>query len=308
MSGKGCALHHWVHDVLSSIPEFTLVKTDRICIDPVSALSVGRATLFSPFIHTFLFNSSTLSMLTKTSLLTPCCDCSSVGSILVGILSVSYSSPSYLRVAISNYRVSLGEVSKVKNAISEMLRSLFQLMKIKEDGGMNKTYYDLRDMYGGHADIRECNLIRHELVQATTNKVVLIKEKLKVVKAEHQRPSGLLQQPEIPDGSEIRLTKSDHFLAMRKDHGTERLAKLYIDEIVARHEVPVPIFSDRDGRFTSRFWQTLKKALGTRLDMGTAYHPQTNRQKYWTDMNIHVPLEEIKLKPAGTRSEVMRIS
>nr|GEV31289.1 hypothetical protein [Tanacetum cinerariifolium] len=109
MAGKGCAFHHWVYDVFSSIPEFTLVKIDSICIDSVSALSVGRAALFLLFIHTFLFNSSTPSKLTKTSLLTPCCDCSSVSSILVGILPLSHSSPSYLRTAISNYGVSLGE-------------------------------------------------------------------------------------------------------------------------------------------------------------------------------------------------------
>ncbi|GJX89990.1 putative reverse transcriptase domain-containing protein [Tanacetum coccineum] len=52
-----------------------------------------------------------------------------------------------------------------------------------------------------------------------------------------------------------------------EDYNTERLARLYIDEIVARHRVPVPIISDRDRRFTSRFWQTLQKALGMRLDM-----------------------------------------
>ncbi|GJY42945.1 putative reverse transcriptase domain-containing protein [Tanacetum coccineum] len=74
------------------------------------------------------------------------------------------------------------------------------------------------------------------------------------------------------------LTKSAHFLAMREDYSTERLARLYIDEIVARHGVPVPIISDRDGCFTSRFWQTLQKALETRLDMGTTYHPQTDGQ------------------------------
>ncbi|GKG41920.1 reverse transcriptase domain-containing protein, partial [Tanacetum coccineum] len=47
----------------------------------------------------------------------------------------------------------------------------------------------------------------------------------------------------------------------------EKLARLYIDEIVAGHGVPVSIISDHDGRFTSRFWQTLQKALGTRLDI-----------------------------------------
>ncbi|GJR87813.1 putative reverse transcriptase domain-containing protein [Tanacetum coccineum] len=70
-----------------------------------------------------------------------------------------------------------------------------------------------------------------------------------------------------------RLTKSAYFLATREDYSMEKLARLYIDEIVARHGVPVSIISDRDGRFTSRFWQTLQKALGTRLDMSTTYHP-----------------------------------
>nr|GEV14398.1 reverse transcriptase domain-containing protein [Tanacetum cinerariifolium] len=58
----------------------------------------------------------------------------------------------------------------------------------------------------------------------------------------------------------------------------EKLARFYIDQIVAGHGVRVSIISDRDGRFTSRFWQTLQKALGTRLDMSTAYHPQMDGQ------------------------------
>ncbi|GKF15503.1 putative reverse transcriptase domain-containing protein [Tanacetum coccineum] len=62
----------------------------------------------------------------------------------------------------------------------------------------------------------------------------------------------------------------------------EKLARLSIDEIVARHGVPTSIISDRDGRFTSRFWQTMQKALGTRLDMSTAYHPQTDTQSEHT--------------------------
>ncbi|GKC72805.1 putative reverse transcriptase domain-containing protein, partial [Tanacetum coccineum] len=73
-------------------------------------------------------------------------------------------------------------------------------------------------------------------------------------------------------------SKSAHFLAIREDYSTEKLANIYIDEIVARHGVPVSIISHRDGRFTSRCWQTVKKALGTRLDMSTAYQPQTDGQ------------------------------
>ncbi|GJV84189.1 putative reverse transcriptase domain-containing protein [Tanacetum coccineum] len=75
-----------------------------------------------------------------------------------------------------------------------------------------------------------------------------------------------------------RLTKSAHFMAIHEDYSMEKLARLYIDEIVARHGVPVLIISDRDGQFTSRFWQTLQKSLGTLLDMSTAYHPQTDGQ------------------------------
>ncbi|GJW95821.1 putative reverse transcriptase domain-containing protein, partial [Tanacetum coccineum] len=68
------------------------------------------------------------------------------------------------------------------------------------------------------------------------------------------------------------------YVAIREDYSTEKLAKIYVDEIVARHGVPVLIISDRDGRFTSRCWQTVQKALGTRLDMSTTYHPQTDGQ------------------------------
>ncbi|GJW17730.1 putative reverse transcriptase domain-containing protein [Tanacetum coccineum] len=58
----------------------------------------------------------------------------------------------------------------------------------------------------------------------------------------------------------------------------DRLARLYLNEIVSRHGVPISILSDRDSCFTSRFWQTMQEALGTRLDMSTTYHPQTDGQ------------------------------
>ncbi|KAI3815782.1 hypothetical protein L1987_15464 [Smallanthus sonchifolius] len=58
----------------------------------------------------------------------------------------------------------------------------------------------------------------------------------------------------------------------------EKLTRIYLKEVVSRHGVPISIISDRDARFTSRFWQSLHKALGTRLDMSTAYHPQTDGQ------------------------------
>ncbi|GJZ35487.1 hypothetical protein Tco_0581304 [Tanacetum coccineum] len=63
---------------------------------------------------------------------------------------------------------------------------------------------------------------------------------------------------------------------------TTRLARLYLNEIVARHSVPILIISDRDSRFTSRFWQSMQEALGTQLDISTAYHPQTDGQSEHT--------------------------
>ena len=75
-----------------------------------------------------------------------------------------------------------------------------------------------------------------------------------------------------------RLTKSAHFLPIKETDKTSKLARLYIKEVVSRHGIPISIISDRDSHFTSRFWQTLQRALGTRLDMSTAYHPQTDGQ------------------------------
>ena len=70
-----------------------------------------------------------------------------------------------------------------------------------------------------------------------------------------------------------RLTKSAHFLPINVKDSLERLTQLYVDEIVRLHGVPVLIVSDRDPRFTSRFWPSLQAALGTRLYFNTAFHP-----------------------------------
>ncbi|GJW51848.1 putative reverse transcriptase domain-containing protein [Tanacetum coccineum] len=96
------------------------------------------------------------------------------------------------------------------------------------------------------------------------------------VKAEHQRPSAA--------GYDLiwviidRLTKSAHFLPMKETDSIEKLTRLYMKEIVARHGIPVSIISDRDSHFTSRVWQSLHEALGTQLNLSTAYHPQTDGQ------------------------------
>ncbi|KAJ9699024.1 hypothetical protein PVL29_007877 [Vitis rotundifolia] len=75
-----------------------------------------------------------------------------------------------------------------------------------------------------------------------------------------------------------RLTKSAHFLAMKTTDSMNSLAKLYIQEIVRLHGIPVSIVSDRDPKFTSQFWQSLQRALGTQLNFSTAFHPQTDGQ------------------------------
>ena len=69
-----------------------------------------------------------------------------------------------------------------------------------------------------------------------------------------------------------RLTKSTHFLLVRIDYSLDKLEELYIEEIVWLHGTPVSIISNRDMRFTSRFWGKLQEALGTRLNFITAFH------------------------------------
>ncbi|KAD3066970.1 hypothetical protein E3N88_34850 [Mikania micrantha] len=145
------------------------------------------------------------------------------------------------------------------------------------------------------------------------------------VKAEHQKPSGLLEQPEIPqrkweqiamdfitklprtssgyDSIWViidRLTKSAHFLPIRETYKMEKLARLYIDEIVVRHGVPLSIISDRDSRFTSRFWQSLQQSLGTSVNLSTAYHPQTDGQSERTIQTLEDMLRTCILDFGGS--------
>ncbi|GJT13328.1 putative reverse transcriptase domain-containing protein [Tanacetum coccineum] len=75
------------------------------------------------------------------------------------------------------------------------------------------------------------------------------------------------------------LTKSAHFLPIRENDLLDKFARLYLNRIVARHWIPVSIIYDRDGRFTSNFWKSFQKALGTDVSMSTAYHPETDGQR-----------------------------
>nr|GFA60136.1 reverse transcriptase domain-containing protein [Tanacetum cinerariifolium] len=94
------------------------------------------------------------------------------------------------------------------------------------------------------------------------------------VKAVHQRPLGYDTIWVIVD----QLTKSAIFLPIRETHPMEKLARMYLKDVVTRHGIPVLIICDRDCRFTSNFWRSFKKALGTSLDVSTAYHLETDGQ------------------------------
>nr|GFC21414.1 putative reverse transcriptase domain, ribonuclease H-like domain, aspartic peptidase domain protein [Tanacetum cinerariifolium] len=93
------------------------------------------------------------------------------------------------------------------------------------------------------------------------------------VKAEHQRSSGLLVQPKIPEWKWDNITMDFVTKLPKSSQGYDT-----IWEVVMRHGIPVSIISDRDPRFASNFWRSLQNALGTRLDMSTAYHPETDDQ------------------------------
>ena len=76
-----------------------------------------------------------------------------------------------------------------------------------------------------------------------------------------------------------QLTKSAHFLAMQMTFTLEEFCRLYIREIIRLHGVPVFIVSDKDPIFTAQFWKSYQKAMGTRLIMSTAFHPQTDDRR-----------------------------
>ena len=75
-----------------------------------------------------------------------------------------------------------------------------------------------------------------------------------------------------------RLTKSAHFLPVSNDEPLDKLAQLHVEDIVRLHGVPISIVSNRDPRFTSRFWSSFQDAMGTRLHFSIAFHPQTDGQ------------------------------
>jgi len=97
-----------------------------------------------------------------------------------------------------------------------------------------------------------------------------------------------------------RLTKSAHFVPVKTGMSVARLAEIYIEQIVKLHGIPSSIVSDRDPRFTSKFWESLQDALGTKLRLSFAYHPHTDGQ---TEMTIQ-SLEDLLRACFGARRQL----
>ncbi|KAI3732915.1 hypothetical protein L1987_64127 [Smallanthus sonchifolius] len=135
--------------------------------------------------------------------------------------------------------------------------------------GTNKMYQDLRKEYWWPG-------MKHEVTKYVSKCLTCSQ-----VKAEHQKPYGKIQPLDIPEWKWEHITMDFITKLPRtaKGHDTiwsERLAEVFINEVVARHEMPLMIVSNRDTRFTSSFWKRFHEAIGTRLNISTAYHPQTD--------------------------------
>ncbi|KAK8949163.1 hypothetical protein KSP39_PZI006059 [Platanthera zijinensis] len=186
--------------------------------------------------------------------------------------------------------------------------------------GSTKMYHDLKQIawwYGMKGDIAryvsECYTC-------------------KWVKADHGRPGGKLAPLEIPtwkwesismdfitglprsprgfDSVWVivdRLTKCAHFVPYKIDYPMKKITELYLDEVVRLHGVPVSIISDRDSRYTSRFWRSLQEGLGTDLRYSTAYHPQTNGQTERVNQIVEDMIRRYILDHGGAWDERLRL-
>jgi IS30 family transposase len=141
------------------------------------------------------------------------------------------------------------------------------------------------------------------------------------VKAEHQRPTGLLQHLKIPEwkweeiGMDFivglprtqarydsvwlivdRLTKVAHFIPIKTTYSGAKLAELYMSRIMCLHVVPKKIVSDRGSQFTSKFWEKLHESMDTKRNFSSAYHPQTDGQTERTNQILEDILRACALK------------
>nr|GFB93922.1 retrotransposable element Tf2 [Tanacetum cinerariifolium] len=178
--------------------------------------------------------------------------------------------------------------------------------------GSTKMYHDLKQHFWWSGMKRD--------VAMFVSKCLICQQ----VKIEHQRASGLLLPLDILvwKWDEIsmdfftglpqtqrrhdaiwvvvdRLTKSAHFLPIRKDYSVSRLAEIFQQEIIRLHGTPSVIVSDRDPRFASCFWKGLQKAWGTMLKFSTSFHPQTDGQSERTIQTLEDMLRSCALEWTG---------
>ncbi|GKA73924.1 putative reverse transcriptase domain-containing protein [Tanacetum coccineum] len=167
---------------------------------------------------------------------------------------------------LSDYDCEIRYHPRKANAVADALsrkerdKPLRYKSKYSIHPGSDKMYQDLKPLYWWPN-------IKADIATYVSKCLTCAK-----VKAEHQKSSGLLQQPEILVWKWERITMDF------KTDSMEKLTRLYLKEIVCRHGVPILIISDQDTHFTWRFWKSLQEALGTNLDMSIAYHPQTDGQ------------------------------
>jgi len=163
--------------------------------------------------------------------------------------------------------------------------------------GARKMYQDLKKLFW-------FPIMKKDIAEFVYACLVCLKSKI-----EHQKPSGLMQPLFVPEwkwdsismdfvgalqktvkGFDSiwvivdQLTKSAHFIPMKTGMSVARLVEVYIKQVVRLHGIPSSIVSDRDPRFTSMFWESLQAALGTKLRLSSAYHPQTDGQ---TERTLH---------------------
>ncbi|KAA3487058.1 Transposon Ty3-G Gag-Pol polyprotein [Gossypium australe] len=178
-------------------------------------------------------------------------------------------------------------------------------LQVKKAQCESSVKFDLRINFNGCLMFRDkiCVQRNEELIRRILYEAHNERLPVHPVKAEHQVPLGLLQPIMVPEwkwdcitmdfvtGLPLtpsrkdaiwvvidRLTKSAHFIQIQVDYSLDKLENLYVSEIVRLHGVPLSIISDRDPRFTFRFWKKLQEALGTKLSFSTTFHPQTDSQ------------------------------
>ena len=210
---------------------------------------------------------------------------------------------------VMGQRLCVPDVGDVRREIMEEAHSSAYAMH----PGSTKMYHTLKEHYWWKG-------MKSDIVEFVSRCLTCHK-----VKAEHQKPAGLLQSLSIPQWKWERITmdfvvglprcrnghdtilvivdrlkKSSHFLPIKNSDSLDKLAQLYAREIIRLHGTPVSVVSDRVPRFTSRFLPSLQNALGTKLLFSTAFHPQTDGQSERTIQTLEDMLRACVLEFGGS--------